>query len=153
MKLEQHKNRFLCIDNICFNRFINILIDIYKQNLYEYNNIVKKYGYYLKPIHIVTKKKGLNNKTYIYYGRYWYKLHSNGSKIRWTYIGLTKPLRELPDPPINPLTFITISLDQDLKICMYIDEKHRDVLRNLISNTVNNEDMCINWIAKLLLYS
>ncbi|ADM26882.1 hypothetical protein Igag_0029 [Ignisphaera aggregans DSM 17230] len=153
MELEQCKDHFLCIDSNCFNRFINTLIDIYKQNLYEYNNIVKKYGYYLKPIHIVTKRRGLNTKTYVYYGRYWYKLYSNGSRIKWIYIGLTKPLKELPDPPINPLTFITISLDQDLRTCICIDEKHRNVLRTLISSTINGEDNCINRVAKLLLYS
>ncbi len=153
MKVEQCEDNFLCMESTCINRFINILIDMYKQSLYEYNNMAKSFGYYLKPVHIVSKRQGLNTKIYVYYGRYWYKLNTNGSRIRWIYIGLTKPLNELPDPPINPLTFISISIQKGSKKCICVDKEGGNVLRFLINSIINNEDVCIREIAKLLLYS
>ncbi len=87
---------------------LSIIAILYREKLYEYNSMIKGTGYYLKPFHIVTKKYRGSKKTYYYYGKYWYRLSLQGSKLKWRYIGNRKPLQNLPDPPINPLIFTRV---------------------------------------------
>jgi len=101
------------------------LIDEYKNKLYAYNSLIKKYGFYLKPYHVVIKYSGGKKIKYVYYGRYWYKLkyicrRGNTSKIKWIYVGSEKPLPDLPDPPRNPLEGIVLKICND---CIYIKYK------------------------------
>ena len=84
------------------------IVEEFLRELYDYNSVVKQYGYYLKPYHVVTYKTASGVKKYYYYGRYWYKVRYVGKKgrtslVKWEYVGREKPLRELPDPPRHPL--------------------------------------------------
>ncbi len=84
------------------------IMEDFLHELYRYNSIVKRYGYYLKPYHMVTYRSSSNVKRYYYYGRYWYKVRYTGKKgktslVKWEYVGRTKPLQQLPDPPKHPL--------------------------------------------------
>ncbi|ADI31727.1 hypothetical protein [Staphylothermus hellenicus] len=109
-KSRVHK-RIKYTDNV-FNR-ISLIISDNLRSIYEYNNIVKNYGYYLKPIHVVVKKSGSGAVKYYYYGRYWYRLEytrGNKRKLKWIYIGKEKPDKKLPDPPTNPLEGTVIKI-------------------------------------------
>ncbi|QKQ99793.1 hypothetical protein GWK48_04770 [Metallosphaera tengchongensis] len=77
-----------------------------KSLVYEYNSKIKQYNVYLKPFHVVYK----NGKKYIYIGKYWYKLEKFNGKLKWIYLGKTKPMEQLPDPPQLPE--ITIVKDE-----------------------------------------
>jgi len=95
---------------------INLVLSDYLIEIYDYNNIAKQKGFYLKPVHIVVKKKGDKKIKYYYYGRYWYKIEyrkGKGSKIKWIYMGKSKPDPTLPDPPKNPLEGLVIRLSED----------------------------------------
>ncbi|MEM1750607.1 MAG: hypothetical protein QW369_05150 [Desulfurococcaceae archaeon] len=88
-------------------------IENYKKELYSYNNAIRHYGYYLKPMHIVCRRTRSGLVKYIYYGRYWYKVKYLGkyrgtSKVKWVYVGRNKPDPRLPDPPIHPLNGLVI---------------------------------------------
>ncbi|ACP35801.1 conserved hypothetical protein [Sulfolobus islandicus Y.G.57.14] len=76
----------------------DMIIDKLKLMVYEYNTKIKEYGVYLKPYHIVYK----NSKRYIYIGKYWYKLEKIGGKLKWIYLGKTKPIQNMPNPPQIP---------------------------------------------------
>lgn len=70
--------------------------------IYNYNSLIKPKGYYLKPVHIVTRYLPDGTKiTYYYYGRYWYRLEKDPAtkKLKWKYLGKEKPDPSLPDPP------------------------------------------------------
>lgn len=79
----------------------------------EYNRYISGSGYYLKPIHFVTKNVKGEKRKFIYLGRYWWKIvylgrsEKGGVKLKWIYIGRTKP-SGLPDPPGNPLEGLSI---------------------------------------------
>lgn len=95
-----------------FNR-ISLIISDGLRPIYEYNNIVKNYGYYLKPVHIVVKKSGNETVKYYYYGRYWYRIeYVKGKKkrLKWIYVGKEKPDKKLPDPPNNPFEGTVIKI-------------------------------------------
>lgn len=83
------------------------VLENYLLKLYEYNSKIKHTGYYLKPVHIVTRWREGIKRTYYYYGRYWWRLEYRGKRgktslIRWVYVGREKP-KDLPEPPRNPL--------------------------------------------------
>jgi hypothetical protein len=87
------------------------VLELYLRKLYEYNTLARRYGVYLKPVHIVVRVVGAEKRTYYYVGRYWWRIEYAGkqgrtSRLRWKYIGREKPaeLKDvLPDPPRNPL--------------------------------------------------
>ncbi len=93
-------------------RRINLLLSNYLPEIYRYNSLIKDKKYYLKPVHIVIKRKSNGNKIrYYYYGRYWYRIERNSSgKIKWVYLGREKPDRGLPDPPKNPLEGLVVKI-------------------------------------------
>lgn len=94
---------------------INLLLSDYLTTIYMYNSVIKARNYYLKPVHIVTKKKASGEKIkYYYYGRYWYRIErSSNGRIKWIYIGKEKPISSLPDPPKNPLEGLVVKIDGD----------------------------------------
>jgi hypothetical protein len=95
---------------------INLVLSDYLVQIYDYNNIAKQKGYYLKPVHIVVKKKDSEKIKYYYYGRYWYKIEykkGKGSRIKWIYMGKEKPDPSLPDPPKNPLEGLVVRVSED----------------------------------------
>ncbi len=99
-------------------RALKRIMDDFLRELYNYNSIIKKYGYYLKPYHIVTYKSRAGVKRYYYYGRYWYKVEYAGKKgktslVKWEYLGKNKPLEELPDPPRHPLENVVFLVEGD----------------------------------------
>jgi hypothetical protein len=102
---------------------IDSLLDYYRQQLYNYNSMIKGYGVYLKPLHIVVKNSlSESKKIYYYFGRYWYKLKAINGKLKWIYMGREKPLDSLPDPPTNPLLVLEVKRRQsnpDL-LCIYV---------------------------------
>ena len=94
---------------------INLLLADYLPEIYRYNNQIKHTKYYLKPVHIVIKKKSNGRQIrYYYYGRYWYRIekkNNNGRKgIKWIYLGREKPDSSLPDPPENPLEGLVLKI-------------------------------------------
>jgi len=97
----------LSMDIESSSMLFNVLLDYYKRALYEYNNEAKRFGFYLKPVHIVVKNTLRGRMIYNYYGRYWYKLTKSNGKIKWIYIGVAKPVKELSEPPLNPLLLIS----------------------------------------------
>jgi len=113
-----------CIDHKCADMVLKELVDIYKTTLYSYNTAIKRYGVYLKPVHIVVKKSISGDKVYHYYGKYWYKVVYNNGKLKWLYVGKEKPRQEIPDPPINPLVAIRILNKGNDTSCIYLDKAY-----------------------------
>ena len=92
-----------------FKKLLAQALDECLKRVYEYNNVVKNYGLYLKPIHIVTKSNG---RIYIYIAKYWYKLQKRGSNIRWIYVGRKKPENSIiPNPPSCPIERVVVKLN------------------------------------------
>jgi len=113
------------------------LNEVLKHKLYTYNELIKESGFYLKPVHIVVKRVKGGKRTYHYYGRYWYKLETyvkNGKKrLRWIYIGTSKPSPSLPEPPKNPLeNCIVIAKGDDLITEDKCYEKVIDICKSII---------------------
>ena len=78
--------------------------------VYRYNELLRGTGYYLKPVHIVTKRVEGERRRYIYIGRYWWRLSVSsgrrGSRVKWSYVGKEMPpeLRgRVPPPPSSRL--------------------------------------------------
>lgn len=116
-------------------RRINILLSNYLTEIYRYNNLVKYKNYYLKPIHIVVKKRnGENIAKYIYYGRYWYKLLKKPRGIKWIYIGREKPEKELPDPPRNPLEGLVIKITENEVVIITSSREIYDLINSVLSS-------------------
>lgn len=111
-----------CASNECTSKVLKTLVDDYRAALYSYNTMIKKYGVYLKPIHIVVKKTSEGAKVYHYYGKYWYKVVYSNGRLRWVYIGREKPFPEIPNPPLNPIIAVKIiNRDNDIS-CIYVDK-------------------------------
>ncbi len=107
--------------------YLNKALEEYIRLLYKYNSVIRGTGYYLKPVHLVTKRTADGKKTYMYIGRYWWRIEYVGkrgktSRIKWIYAGREKPreLREYPDPPKHPLVGLTVIIDGD---DILVDEK------------------------------
>ena len=84
-------------------------LDDYRTSIYAYNSMIKKSGYYLKPVHKVYYKDSRGTKiVYEYYGTYWWKKQKRGYKTFLRYYGKQKP-ENLPEPPENPLAGIVIN--------------------------------------------
>ncbi len=92
-------------------------LDRLRESVYGYNTKVKEYGVYLKPYHVVYR----NEKKYIYIGKYWYKVTKVNGKLKWIYLGMKKPVQDMPDPPA--LVNFTIVKEKDTYM---IDEKILD---------------------------
>ncbi|MGC9210482.1 MAG: hypothetical protein ACP5FT_04385 [Acidilobus sp.] len=80
----------------------SILSDV-KEEIYKYNAIASRRGYYLKPVHKVYKVVNGVRRVYEYYGRYWWR-RGEGKLI---YAGTSRP-RGLPEPPLNPLEGLSV---------------------------------------------
>ncbi|ADV64618.1 hypothetical protein [Desulfurococcus mucosus] len=92
-----------------FNRLNSLLLESLPA-IYGYNGLIKGEKYYLKPVHIVSRRlpTGATVK-YYYYGRYWYRVErSSDGRIKWIYLGRVKPSPSLPDPPANPLEGLVV---------------------------------------------
>jgi len=105
-------------------RVLRDIMDRYMTELYRYNELIKSYGYYLKPMHIVTRRTSNGIRRYYYFGKYWYKLSYEGkrgktSRVKWIYVGRNKPLPEIPDPPPNPLDLLMVKIDNN-SIRLYV---------------------------------
>jgi len=115
-----------------FNLIMGEILPVF----YEYNNIVKQKGFYLKPVHVVVRKlqdKGIVK--YYYYGRYWYKIEKEpGGKIKWIYIGKNKPLPELPDPPKNPLEGVVVKVYNETVEIVFASEKLFKIIYDRLSS-------------------
>lgn len=114
-------NLLFCVERECAGRFLRELIDVYKTALYAYNTAIKSYDVYLKPVHIVVKKRGDAVVVYHYYGKYWYRIRYEKGKLKWIYLGRERPLPDLPNPPVNPLTVVKIVKRDGNGVCVYID--------------------------------
>ena len=100
-----------CFDIRCGYIFIDVLMDLYKVQLYEYNSKIKDFKVYLKPMHIVVKRTSNGDKkVYYYFGKYWYRVEIEKSRIRWVYLGCKKPFETIPDPPLNPLLIVRVDI-------------------------------------------
>lgn len=121
-KIQEDLYLLFCASYECTSKVLHTLIDEYRTALYNYNTMIKKYGVYLKPIHIVVKKTSEGAKVYHYYGKYWYKVIYSNGRLRWIYIGKEKPFPELPNPPLNPITVVKIINRGDSNSCVYVDK-------------------------------
>jgi len=113
---------------------LNMVFAEMLSEIHEYNNRIKDTGYYLKPIHMSTRRllDGTVLK-YYYYGRYWYRVErSGGKRIRWIYLGREKPSPLLPDPPRNPLEGVVVKkYDNRVEIEFSSEEVLREVYERL----------------------
>ncbi|MEM0000557.1 MAG: hypothetical protein QXH02_03240 [Desulfurococcaceae archaeon] len=114
---------------------LNLIIGELLPVFYEYNNKIKHTGFYLKPVHISTRRlqDGAVIK-YYYYGRYWYRLERDpAGKLKWIYVGKDKPLHELPDPPHNPLEGVVVKKYSDtIEIVFAGEELFREIYNRLL---------------------
>ncbi|MDM7274882.1 MAG: hypothetical protein P3X22_001995 [Thermoprotei archaeon] len=78
-----------------------------KMAIYEYNSRIKYTGFYLKPVHKVYKSPGGVRRVYEYYGRYWWRITRKGGKVRFEYVGASKPAK-VEEPPDNPLEGLVV---------------------------------------------
>lgn len=117
-------------------RKINLLLSDYLTQIYMYNSMIKARNYYLKPVHIVVKKKASGETIkYYYYGRYWYRVEKLSSgRLKWIYIGKEKPLSNLPDPPRNPLEGLIVKINgNELEILASTRELYEKIYSVLTS--------------------
>lgn len=104
-----------------------------KNAIYEYNSIISRRGYYLKPVHMVYRRGPGGTKIYEYYGRYWWR---KGEK-RLIYAGSLKP-RGLPDPPPNPLEGLSIIREgEDVVMPCHLYDRFRQLFGDLRSERVS----------------
>jgi len=108
-------------------RALEAALEEHKRLIYEYNTLLRGTGYYLKPVHIVTRRTSNGKARYLYIGRYWWRLSYAGkkghtSRVQWIYVGKEKPeeLGSLPDPPTSPLQGLTVRIEGDDVV---LDEK------------------------------
>ncbi len=114
------------------------LLDQYLKDLYNYNSLISRYGFYLKPVHIVVRNTSDGKRRYYYYGRYWWKIEYVGkkkktSKIRWRYVGREKPreLSGIPDPPRNPFEGLVYQVrGEDIIISKRVFERFKWLFRD-----------------------
>ncbi|MEM4880326.1 MAG: hypothetical protein QXU22_05675, partial [Desulfurococcaceae archaeon] len=107
-------------------------------SIYEYNNSIKGKNYYLKPVHIVSRRLQDGSLVkYYYYGRYWYKIEKDPvtKKLKWIYLGKEKPSPELPDPPPNPLEGIVVKKYDDRVEIEFSSEDLFRIIYEKISST------------------
>ncbi|MGC9071528.1 MAG: hypothetical protein ACP5HK_02370 [Acidilobus sp.] len=90
-----------------YSAIVTALSDV-KEEIYRYNVIASRRGYYLKPVHKVYKATGGARRVYEYYGRYWWR-KGNGRLI---YAGTSRP-PGLPEPPLNPLEGLSLIREGD----------------------------------------
>jgi len=90
-------------------RRLNTILTEVLPLIYSYNSMIRNTNYYLKPVHMVSRRlpSGAVVK-YYYYGRYWYRVEKNNGRIKWIYLGRSKPSMDLPDPPENPLEGLVV---------------------------------------------
>lgn len=102
---------------------------VIKEPFYHYNSLISNYGYYVKPVHKVYKKRSGTKIIYVYYGRYWFK--RAGSRL--IYAGSEKPVWIPYEPPENPVEGVTLIVEgRDLLINEDGFEKLVSVARSVI---------------------
>ena len=109
------------------------LLEEYKRKIYRYNSLIRDTGFYLKPLHIVSRRVDDGRRTYYYFGRYWWRVVYAGksgktSRVKWIYVGREKPseLAGYPDPPSYPIAGLRFSVDgRDVIIDRRVYEKYR----------------------------
>ncbi len=96
-------------------RAIEEAVDRFLRDIYRYNSLLRGTGYYLKPVHIVTRETRFGRLRYIYIGRYWWRLERRGGRLRWRYVGREKPaeLADVPEPPSSPLSGLVYAVKGD----------------------------------------
>lgn len=107
------------------------------ERLREYNDKIKSTGFFLVPVKEIKVKiswpSGLvEERRYQYYGRYWYMYVSDrsGRGLRPVYVGRSKPLETLPDPPEDPLKGVRIYYDgEDLLVPEDQFERVKDLFK------------------------
>ncbi len=113
---------------------LNLILGRVLPLIYEYNNSIRHTGYYLKPVHIATRRlqDGTTVK-YYYYGRYWYKVERDAlGKLKWVYLGKEKPSPFLPNPPPNPLEGVVVKkYDNSVEVEFANEEVFREVYKLL----------------------
>lgn len=84
----------------------------YEEELREYNDLIRRLGFYLKPTHVVVVK----GRKYVYHGRYWWKIvhirEGGRTKIKWKYLG-KNVCENVPKPPLNPLEGLSYVKEND----------------------------------------
>jgi hypothetical protein len=113
---------------------LNMVFTEALSEIYEYNNKIRDTGYYLKPVHMSTRRLADGTVVkYYYYGRYWYRVEKGESgSVRWIYLGREKPSPQLPDPPRNPLEGVVVKkYNGKIEIEFLSEEVLREVYERL----------------------
>ncbi|MEM1610983.1 MAG: hypothetical protein QXQ57_04980 [Sulfolobales archaeon] len=110
------------------------ILEEYVKKVKEYNKQIRHTGFYLEPVKMVPRRDPFGNGRLIkydyYYGRYWYIYISGKERGRYLYLGTTKPIETLPDPPKNPLDGVKIIYDEeDILIPEEQFEKVKDLFK------------------------
>ncbi|MCE4618775.1 MAG: hypothetical protein F7C37_04955 [Desulfurococcales archaeon] len=110
-------------------RVLDEITDKVKEPFYEYNTLISKTGYYLKPVHKVYKKlPDGRTRIYEYYGRYWWRKEGK----RWIYAGHVKPRKIRVDPPDHPLDGLSIIIEgEDIILDCRDFERFREYFKGL----------------------
>jgi len=107
-------------------RALPAIEDYVKAPFYDYNSVISRTGYMVKPVHMVYRTLSDGTKrVYLYYGRYWWRR----SRGRLVYAGTEKPSRVKVEPPENPLAGHSIIVEgDDLIVDCVVYEKLRHIL-------------------------
>jgi hypothetical protein len=105
--------------------------------VYSYNLSIRNTGYYLKPVHYVYKRSSTGRvRVYEYYGRYWWRLENRGGRVRWRYVGRSKP-PGLPEPPSTGLEGLRIIREgDDIIVDCWVVERFPELFRGLMVERV-----------------
>ena len=115
-------------------RAIEEVLNSIKEEIYRYNEVASRRGYYLKPVHKVYKRDAAGRvRVFEYYGRYWWR-KGDGKLI---YAGTSKP-RGLPDPPENPLEgFSVVREGEDVIVPCELYDRFSDVFKGYRAERVS----------------
>ena len=87
---------------------IRAVLEGVKEEIYRYNSLASRRGYYLKPVHKAYKTVNGVRRVYEYYGRYWWRKGDS----RLIYVGTRRP-PGLPEPPVNVLDGLSLIREGD----------------------------------------
>ena len=91
---------------------INVLRRKTQELIREYNRILlNKYGIYLKPVHIISRRYGKKKIKYVYFGRYFW-LVKDKRVLGWRYLRKYNVIG-IPEPPKHKLFSISLKLENE----------------------------------------
>ena len=138
--------RVMCSDSsvkvLGGRRLVEKIMDEFRRKLYSYNSSIRSTGYYLKPMHVVVRSTSSGKRTYLYFGRYWWRLKYVGKRgrtslVKWFYVGKMKP-PNLPDPPVNPLEGISLVIEGEDVV---LSKEHYKVFKERVTDILDDLEL------------